>query len=195
MKKKEKSKRNRRKRKRKRRKKEKLKSKHCMVDLDRAPSNQAIDSLVVLDDFPPSPPIYPLCCTRVGGPPEFEPLDDRRMEWSPLHPSRVCRSCGASTSLLDLRWMQHRALCVPLHLPSCLTDPLAVQCVSAPPVSVWFRTILQLPIQWYPLHHPVLTRPIGSRMVLFRVSIHCMGGVRAAPVLQDLGRSPGSSVH
>ena len=84
----------------------------CMVDLDRAPSNQAIDSLVVPDDFPPLPPIYPLCCTRVGGPPEFEPLDDRRMEWSPLHPSNdgatswvpqwVCRSCGASTSLLDI---------------------------------------------------------------------------------------------
>ena len=44
--------------------------------------------------------------------PEFEPLDDRRMEWSPLHPSTdgatswvpqwVCRSCGASTSLLDI---------------------------------------------------------------------------------------------
>ena len=84
----------------------------CMVDLDRAPSNQAIDSLIVPDDFPPSPPIYPLCCTRVGGPPDFEPLDDRRMEWSPLHPSSpgatswvpqwVCRSCGASTSLFDI---------------------------------------------------------------------------------------------
>ena len=36
----------------------------CMVDLDRAPSNQAIDSLVFPDDFPPSPPVYPLCCTR-----------------------------------------------------------------------------------------------------------------------------------
>ena len=35
--------------------------------------------------------------------------------------------------LTPLRWMQHRALCVPLHLPSCLTDPLAVQCVSASP--------------------------------------------------------------
>ena len=84
----------------------------CMVDLDRAPSNQAIDSLVSPDDFPPSPQIYPLCCTRVGGPPEFEPLDDRRMEWSPKHPCThgatswvpqwICRSCGASTSLLDI---------------------------------------------------------------------------------------------
>ena len=52
--------------------------------------------------------------------------------------------------LTSLRWMQLRVLCVPLHLPSSLTDPLVVQCVSASPVSVWFRTILQFPIQWHP---------------------------------------------
>ena len=108
----------------------------CMVDLDRAPSNQAIDSFVVPDDFPPPPPIYPFCCARVGGPPDFEPLDDRRMEWSPLHPSSahgatswvpqwVCRSCEHPLRFLtSLRWMQLHVLCVPLHLQSCLTNLL-----------------------------------------------------------------------
>ena len=81
-------------------------------------------------------------------------------------------------------------------LLTCLVTPFILNstCVSASLVSVWCRTILQLPIQWHPLHLPV-TRPIGSRMVLFRVLIHCIGGVRAAPVLQVLGRSLGSSVH
>ena len=49
----------------------------------------------------------------LAGPPDFEPLDDRRMEWSPIHPSAqgsssdwviqwVCRSCGSSTSMQDI---------------------------------------------------------------------------------------------
>ena len=166
-----------------------------MVDFDRAPSNQAIDSLVVLDDFPPSPPIHPLCCTRVGGLPDFEPLDDRRMEWSPLHPFSspdatswvpqwVCRSCGASTSLLDIPPLDAASCSAPPHPPSCLTDPLAAQFISAFLVSVWC-----------PLHNPPVTHLIGSRMVLCPVSNRCMDGVRAAPVLQVLGPSPGSFAH
>ena len=171
-----------------------------MVDLDRAPSNHAIDSLVVPDGFPLPPPIHPLCCNRVGGPPEFEPLDDRRMEWSPLHPSTdgatswvpqwVCRSCGASTSLLDIP---------PLDAVSCSLCSAASAIVFDRPSgrAVRFCVPCQrvvshdstFAIQWHPLHHPVVTRPIGSRMVLFRVSIHCMGGVRAAPV------SPGSGTQ
>ena len=50
---------------------------------------------------------------RKSGPTDFEPLNDRRMEWSPIHPSAqgssstwvpqwVCRSCGSSTSMEDI---------------------------------------------------------------------------------------------
>ena len=59
------------------------------------------------------PPISPLCCAHFCGAPDFEPLNDRRMEWSPIQPSAkgsssdwllqwVCRSCGSSTSMQDI---------------------------------------------------------------------------------------------
>ena len=60
-----------------------------------------------------SPSHFPLCCAHICGPPDFEPLDDRWMEWSPIHPSAqgsssawvlqwVCHSCGSSTSMQDI---------------------------------------------------------------------------------------------
>ena len=63
--------------------------------------------------MPLPPPIFPLCCAHTCGPPDFELLNDRRMEWSPIHPSAqgsssdwflqwVCRFCGSSTSMQDI---------------------------------------------------------------------------------------------
>ena len=54
-----------------------------------------------------------LCCAHTCGLPHFELLNDRRMGWSPIHPSAqgsssdwvlqwVCRSCGSSTSMQDI---------------------------------------------------------------------------------------------
>ena len=46
------------------------------IDFNAHPANSSLNSL----------PIFPLCCTHSCGPPDFEPLDDRCMEWSPIHP-------------------------------------------------------------------------------------------------------------
>ena len=71
------------------------------IDFNAPPANSTLN------------PIFPLCCAHICGPPDFEPLNDRRMEWSPIHPSVqgsssdwvlqwVCRSCGSSTSHQDI---------------------------------------------------------------------------------------------
>ena len=160
--------------------------------LDRAPSNQTINSLVP-DNFPPHfQSILSVALVSVGLPSSNLWMT---VEWSghlftrPLMAPRRGFLSG-SVALVEhplrfltfLRWVQRRALSIPFHPPSCLTDPLAAQCVSASPVSVWY-----LP------HRPPVTRPIGSRMVLYRVSTCCMGGLE--PVLQVLGPSPGSSAQ
>ena len=83
------------------------------IDSNAPPANSALNSLSVPDDMPRPPSIFPLCCAHTCGPPDFEPLNDRQMEWSPLHPSAqgsssdwvlqwVCRSCGSSTSMQDI---------------------------------------------------------------------------------------------
>ena len=151
----------------------------CMVDLDRPPSNQ-------ISNF----------WMTVG----WSGLLFTRQPMAPRH-----GSLSGSASLVErplrcltfLHWTQHRVLSVPFQPPSCLTDPLAAQFVSVSPVSVWCRTRPQLPLQWCLLHHPTLTffRPIGSRMVRCRVSIHCVVGAHVAPVLQILGPRLGSSAH
>ena len=43
---------------------------------------------------PPPPLIWPMCCHRVGGPPDYAPLMDREMEWSPIQPG----ASGGSSS-------------------------------------------------------------------------------------------------
>ena len=48
------------------------------------PSNSALNSLSVPDNMLRPPPIFPLCCAHTCGPPDFELLNDRRMEWSPV---------------------------------------------------------------------------------------------------------------
>ena len=80
-----------------------------------SPANSALNSLSVPDDMPRLPPIFPLLCPLLWstfyGPPDCESLDDRQMEWSPIHPSAqssssdwvlqwVCRSCGLGHSCL-----------------------------------------------------------------------------------------------
>ena len=83
------------------------------IDFNAPPANSSLNSLCVPDGMPHPPPIFPLCCAHSCGPPDFEPLDDRRMEWSPIHPFAqgsssawvpqwVCRSCGSSTSIQDI---------------------------------------------------------------------------------------------
>ena len=82
------------------------------LDLQRAPSNSLVNSLHG-PNLLPEPDIWPLCCFRTGGPPDFAPVDDRRMEWSPLQPTAqgrssewtpqwICCSCGCSTSMDDI---------------------------------------------------------------------------------------------
>ena len=77
-------------------------------------ANSALNSRGVLDDMPRLPPISPLCCAHTCGPPDFEPLNDGQMEWSPIHRSAqgsfsdnwvlqwVYRSCGSSASMQDI---------------------------------------------------------------------------------------------
>ena len=103
------------------------------IDFNAPPANSALNSLCVPDNMPLPPTIFPLCCPHTCGPPDFEPLDDRRMERPPIHPSAqgsssawvlqwVCRSCGSSPA---------RVLNVPPLLGSCLTSPLTRYCVSS----------------------------------------------------------------
>ena len=97
------------------------------LDLQRAPSNSLVNSLHG-PNLPPEPDIWPLCCFRTGGPPDFAPVDDRRMEWSPLQPTAqgrssewtpqwICRSCGCSTSMDDIPTMDM------VSCPTCSSAP------------------------------------------------------------------------
>ena len=60
---------------------------HLPVDLNAVPTDVAIDSLNVPSNLPAAPQIWLLCSFRSSGRPDFEPLNDRRMEWSPVHPT------------------------------------------------------------------------------------------------------------
>ena len=44
-----------------------------------------------------------LCCQRVGPPPDFVSLDDRRMVWSQLSRSWACRSCNREVFASDIQ--------------------------------------------------------------------------------------------
>jgi len=44
-----------------------------------------------------------LCCPRVGPPPDFVSLDDRRMVWSQLSRSWACRSCNREVLASDIQ--------------------------------------------------------------------------------------------
>ena len=77
---------------------------HLDIPIDfNAPPVNSLNSLCVPER---SPPIFPLCCADICGPPDW-------MEWSPIHPSAqgsssawvlqwVCRSCESSTSMQDI---------------------------------------------------------------------------------------------
>ena len=62
---------------------------------------------------PPPPLIWPLCCRRLGTPPDFALLEDRRMEWSPIQPDAsgssaswtfqwLCLKCSRTFSVDDV---------------------------------------------------------------------------------------------
>ena len=127
------------------------------IDFNAPPANSSLNSLCVPDGLP-HPPIFPLCCANSCGPPDFEPLDDRGMEWSPIHPSAqcsssawvlqwVCRSCGSSTSMQDIPALPT------VSCPQCsssaaiifLTGPLDALCVSAFPVNSLSLTTVSAP--------------------------------------------------
>ena len=64
------------------------------IDFNAPSCELCAHSLSVPDNMPLPPPIFPLCCAHTCGSPDFEPLNDRRMEWSPIHPPAVCpRPC------------------------------------------------------------------------------------------------------
>ena len=91
------------------------------------------------------PPVWPLCCNRLGGTPDFVPLDDRRMEWSPMDPSAsgsisiwigqwICRSCSRSLRVTDLPPLP------PVECPDCQHVADSVfDVVSADVSSVWMN--------------------------------------------------------
>ena len=111
----------------------------CMIDVDRSPSNRLMNSLVLPVGFPPRPetPVF-LCCRRIGPPPQFEPSDDRQMEWSP---SRVAHSsewaaewlCVGCSRTADL-W--HVPPSIPPPCPQCSNLPTMVVDVAA--AQHWF---------------------------------------------------------
>ena len=62
---------------------------------------------------PPPRSIWPVCCRRVGGPPDYSPLENRRMEWSPVQPGAsggsspwtfqwVCLTCSRTFRVEDV---------------------------------------------------------------------------------------------
>ena len=106
------------------------------LDLQRAPSNSLVNSLHGLN-LPPEPDIWPLRCTRTSGPPDFAPVDDCRMQWSPLQ-----RLNGSATLVgapflwtTSPRWTWFRALLAPLPQVLCSTDQLEGLFVSVSPVA------------------------------------------------------------
>ena len=56
--------------------------------------DQPVPDTIHQPQVPLPPLVFPVCCHRIGGPPDFVPMEDRRMEWSPIHPS----SSGSSSS-------------------------------------------------------------------------------------------------
>ena len=78
------------------------------MDLCVPPSNSTANSMPQSARMPAEPNIRPLYCNRVNGPPDFSPLEDRRME-SPIHPNLARmsgRCCGyAGVSPATLLWM------------------------------------------------------------------------------------------
>ena len=80
---------------------------------------------------PPPPLIWPVCCRRVGGPPDYSPLEDRWMEWSPIQPGAsggsspwtfqwVCLTCSRTLLVEDVPPLPD------LSCPRCQVDSGAV---------------------------------------------------------------------
>ena len=104
------------------------------VDLCVPPSNSTANSMQQSAQMPAKPNIRPLCCNRVSGPPDFSPLEDRRMEWSPIHPQLgqnewtmqwICRCCARHVTVDDLPSVE------PGQCPACSSSMgLVVDVVS-----------------------------------------------------------------
>ena len=81
------------------------------VNVSAPPLNSNSNSLCHSANIPTEPNVRVLCCNRLSGPPDFSPLENRRMEWSPVHPEVghdewimqwICRSCGRNITLSDV---------------------------------------------------------------------------------------------
>ena len=165
------------------------------IDFNAPPANSSLNSLYVPDGMPHPPPIFPFCCAHSCGPPDFEPLDDRRMEWSPIHrlPKaprllgflngsvlHAVRPLPFRTSLL---FPQSRVLSALRLRLSSLTGPQDALCVSAFPVNSLSLTTVSAPhlsLLFHPrllfhrrqLFHPTMILLLtGFRTVLFPVFI------------------------
>ena len=73
--------------------------KHVQILGRRVEFDQPIPDPIHQPVVPPPPRIWPVCWRRVGGPPDNAPLEDRRMEWSPVQPGA---SGGSSPWTFDL---------------------------------------------------------------------------------------------
>ena len=147
----------------------------------------------------------PFSPSVVPGPPDFGPLNDRRMERSPIHPSAQGSSSDWVLQVVHvharhLLCPQSRVLSVPPLLQSCLTGPLDALSVSAFPVNSLSLTTVSVS-HLSPLFHrrlllpPTVTRRLtASRTVLCRCFHDSTVGGVVSPLLPDLALSLGSSL-
>ena len=178
------------------------------LDLQRAPSNSLVNSLHGRN-LPPEPDIWPLCCFRTSGPPDFAPVDDRRMEWSRCNPhlkggpqsGRLNGSAALVGAPLPWttspRWTWFRALLAPLPQVLCSTDQLEGLFVSVSPVAEKSTShhhptchfLMTSTHHLYPTiplllpsHRPLhLRHAIGSPTVPSADSAHCTDGDQPLP--------------
>ena len=70
--------------------------------------DQAMPGDIFQPDVPSPPSVWGLCCSRLGGPHDCPPLEDRRMEWSPRHPS----TSGADSHWIGQWLCRSRSRCI-----------------------------------------------------------------------------------
>ena len=94
--------------------------------------DQPIPDPILQPVVPPPPPlIWSVCCRRMGGRPDYSPLENRRMEWSPIQPGAsggsspwafqwLCLTCSRTLLVEDVSPLPD------LSCPRCQVDSGAV---------------------------------------------------------------------